>query len=94
MTTIGSPATISILLHCHCDPRPLSALFPQVEAFFPFDIDAIRDLSVMGAIETTGGDSNRFRTTALGRAWVKALCDTPPPAPAFVDQAGRVITDY
>lgn len=96
---INSPANIRILLHCHCDARPLSALFPgnvddDGKSLDPMRIESVHELLTMGAIERDEAQAGRFRTTRLGAAWVKALCDTPPPTPAFTNALGRVITDY
>lgn len=106
MNTLESPANISILLHCHYSPEPLPN-WPDAESRERFILipsrygdcprsqvfDTVQDLLAIGAVQPLETEGT-FRTTALGRAWVKALCDTPLPTPAFVDQMGRVLTDY
>jgi len=93
MTSLYCPANISILLHCHCSPEPIPHYIPSDDAP-PVTIEAIDGLMAAGAIEPDReAGEGHFRTTPLGRAWVKALCDLPPPRQAFIDQAGRVIND-
>lgn len=97
MNTLGSPANIKILLHCHCDPRPLSEILPLDYSRNPRDpmrIPGVEELVRLGAIEANEHNPALFITTDLGRAWVKALCDTPIPRAAFIDALGNVITDY
>jgi hypothetical protein len=89
MKTIFSPANIEILLHCHVSPEPI----PNLEA--PAIAETVRDFISIGAIEPNRqeGDESprRYKTTALGRAWVQALCSVPPPAVVFLDQTGKEI---
>lgn len=76
MTTIGSPSNIETLLaaFAKCDP---------VDPESP----AIKQLTEIGAVAHHG--DNIYRTTKFGDAWVKALCNTPPPILAYLDAQGK-----
>jgi len=50
--------------------------------------DCIEMLLKEGAIYSHG---DWYKTTQLGAAWVKAICNVPVPSVRFVDQMGRVI---
>lgn len=44
----------------------------------------------MGVLNRTT-ENGIYKTTDLGDAWVQALCNTPPPRKAFVDEQGRIL---
>lgn len=86
MTSIGTPNNIDVLLHCHTTSYRHER----------YDAGAVQEalalLFRMGAIKTVpDGDSGIYTTTALGKAWVQALCNVPPPKSVFVDEQGRVL---
>lgn len=83
MNTIYSPANIETLLHFHTKAEP----HPRMDA--PVVADAIKTFLIMGIIEPDGKEL--YKTTARGVAWVKALCNTPPPTHAYLDEQGRVL---
>jgi hypothetical protein len=86
MTTIGTPLHVSILLHCHT----ATTRFPHYDA--PEVQSAINLLLEEKAIYWNRGDeADCFRTTEKGRAWVAAICATPPPAQCWKDSNGKVI---
>lgn len=85
LRAIGTPNNIEVLLHCHTTPAP----HPRRHA--PAVADALALLRTLGAIEATA-DENVETTTALGRAWVEALCRVPLPRAAFVDERGEVLS--
>lgn len=83
---IYSPARIQILLRCHVSPEPL----PNCDA--PVSAETIREFLQLGVIEPYGPiepGPQRYRTTALGRAWVQALCNVPCPRVVYLDEQGR-----
>lgn len=84
MSGIGSPTFIEILLHFYTSRAPL----PHIDA--PVTQMAVEYFLSVGAIVPTSEEPT-YRTTDLGVAWVRALCNTPPPVPAFVDEMVRVI---
>lgn len=80
---IGPPSNIEVLLHCHVTPGP----HPRAGA--PAVEEALDFFMRLGAIEPDGRRGHR--TTALGIAWVKALCRTPMPRRVYVDASGAVL---
>jgi len=86
MTTIATPNNIEVLLWCHCRV----GLHERIEA--PAVHDTLMEFLQMGAIEREVGEpEHHFTTTPLGRAWVQALCNVPPPKSVFVDESGRAL---
>jgi hypothetical protein len=86
MTTIGTPLHVSILLHCHTS----ASRFPNYEATAVQEY--LNNLLDEGAIYWHIGDPpGYFRTTEKGRAWVAAICATPPPVQCWKDSNGKVI---
>lgn len=86
LRAIGTPSNIEVLLHCHTTPLP----HPRREA--PAVADALALLRNLGAIEPSDIHHEVETTTALGRAWVEALCRVPLPRMAFVDERGEVLS--
>ena len=82
---IGTPCNISVLLWCHCRVGE----HPRFEA--EAVQDAINTFLSCGAIEPSKEDQRVFTTTQLGKAWVEALCNVPPPKSVYVDEMGRII---
>jgi hypothetical protein len=86
MTTLQTPSTIEVLIHCHCTPTP----HPRNHA--PAVQDAIRELLEYDAIESAPEDGeNCYRTTPLGAAWLNALERVPIPRLVYVDTDGHVL---
>lgn len=88
MTTIQNVLRAEILMHCYCSPEPIPRLHEA-----PAVGEELRSLINIGAIELdvpTNGIS-LYKTTPLGRAWVKAILNTPLPRMCFVDQHGKEI---
>lgn len=88
MKNLACPANIQFLLHCHVSPT----VFPNIDA--PHYQSVISQFIEAGLIEHEPGaseDSLRYRTTALGSAYVYALCKVPPPVSVFVDSHGAKI---
>lgn len=86
MNTIFSPYNISVLIHFNCFPLPL----PTSDSLL--SKEAIEEFLNIGAIEPDPeAGLGRYRTTPLGKAWVRALCNTPPPVSVFVDEHGRIL---
>lgn len=81
--TIGCPANIEFLLHCHTSPLP----FQHSDA--GHYIELTRAWLDQGVIAEDG--NGIFRTTALGSAWVKALCNVEKPRLAYVDAQGNFL---
>lgn len=86
--TIFSPNNIEVLLHCHTSPRP----HPRINDAQAV-MDAVDMFLKLGAIEIDrdAEDSNVYKTTPMGKAWVNALCNTPPPTLAYVDENGKIL---
>jgi len=82
MNAIYSPSNIDVLLHFHTTPGP------HERQRAPAVAEAIRDFLNVGALEKT---EEGYKITPLGKAWVAALCNVPPPKSVFVDEAGRII---
>lgn len=80
---IYSPTNIEVLLWCHTRAKP----HPQLNA--PAVMEAIRMFERCGAIAPSKAEE--WITTDMGKAWVAALCNVPPPTCAFVDEHGEVI---
>jgi hypothetical protein len=83
LRSIGTPNNIEVLIHCHVTPLP----HPRRNA--PAVANALRLLRDLGAIEATEDGET---TTALGRAWVEALCRVQMPRAVFVDGNGEVLS--
>lgn len=81
---IGSPSNIEVLLHCYRSAQ----IHPRAEA--DAVIEAIEGFLACGAIEPAE-DEGGYRTTALGRAWVEALCRVPMPRCVYVDKEGSFL---
>lgn len=82
MTSIYSPHNIQILLWCHISSEPYSNMdTPAAEQSF-------KELEACGAIAKTPV-ANVWATTPLGKAWVQALCNVPPPTLIYVDEMGQ-----
>lgn len=88
MENIYSPNNIEVLLHCYVRSF---AQHPRYDA--PAVQSAITSLEDVGAIARTRDDRNEgeycYETTAMGAAWVKALCNVPPPQAVYVDVNGK-----
>ena len=84
-TAIGAPCNIELLLWCHTRAEP----HPRADA--PANSEALQRFIGMGAVEPQPDEFGVFRTTALGKAWVEALCRVEPPRQVFVDHAGRIL---
>ncbi len=80
---IKTPNNIEVLLHCYVSPNP----HPRVRAASVQE--SLNAFLEIGAIEPSGGET--YRTTPLGDAWVKALCNVPIPRAAFVDESGKIL---
>lgn len=78
------PANIEVLMHYHCTPDT------HPKAHLDYVTEITDHLLKAGAIESDQSIKS-YRTTELGAAWVKLLCNTPIPTTAFVDQQGNVI---
>lgn len=78
-----SPHAIEVLLwcHCRCEAKPDAP---------PGWIQTIGEFVSLGALEKEL-DSDHYRTTPLGGAWVNALCNTPIPRMVFVDEHDRIL---
>lgn len=85
MTTIYSPARVGILMHIHCFPTA----FPNRDA--PIMNETLGEFLEDGVIRPSTDNPCGFELTDRGRAWVKSICDTPIPLPAWVDRNGQVI---
>lgn len=84
MQTLGTPLKIEVLLHYHNTPGPYRHYDASAVK------EAIQELLDQGAIQDTRYP-NEYNTTPLGAAWVKALCNVPPPKQVFIDEQGRVL---
>jgi hypothetical protein len=85
---ILSPLQIKILLHHHCTPAPFE---PRTQVYW----DAVNQFKADGVLkgdeERDEGTDLSFCTTNLGSAWVSAICNTPMPRIAYLDQNGKEI---
>lgn len=89
MTTIFSPYRIELLLHFHCTPEP----WPNPEApIYQGEVDSLVSGGAIFQAHRLDGVP-QYRTTPLGDAWVKALCNVPAPEErtVFVDQLGNIL---
>jgi len=81
---LDNPYTIELLLHFYAYPERhetyQSKLFVEVSA----------KLAEAKVVEWDDSIKS-YRTTPLGDAWVKLLCNTPMPRLAFLDQNGKEI---
>ena len=88
---IQTPNNIDVLLHYHVSPTVHERFCaPAVK-------DAVSNFVNVGALELDvdeegKGQEGRYRTTPLGRAWVKALCSTKMPKPVFADEHGNILS--
>jgi hypothetical protein len=88
MNTIGTPYRATILIHCYTGrDRPFD---PQGPAF-KHEIETLLSLGVIRRTDHTKIADDCYETTALGDAWVKAMCGTLLPKAAYLDEMGRVI---
>lgn len=83
---LGSPLAVEMLIHYHasCRRREDDHLGPQqeiIEAFLRHKVIEQRN----------GFEAGCYQTTALGRAWLKAVCDTVLPKTVFLDEHERQI---
>lgn len=81
---IYSPSNIEFLLWCHTRAEP----HPRLDA------PAIKE--VIGMFERCGAiarvpEKQEWITTEMGKAWVAALCNVPPPTCAWVDDNGEIL---
>lgn len=83
METIGFPLNVELLMHYHCTPEP----HPMI--FLPPWKEATNGLVEMEAIYAD--DEGIYRTTELGKAWVAAICNTPPPKQGWVDHRDNIL---
>lgn len=87
--TLVNPATVALLIHCHCSAEPPPRPDSQTTR------EGIKYLMAAGAIGVCpgvkGGDVITYETTPLGSAWVALLVATPKPTVAFVDRDGKLI---
>lgn len=79
-----TPHSIEVLLWCHT----------RAEAHPDIDLggwrQTIGEFVKLGALEKEL-DSDRYRTTPLGSAWVNSLCNTCIPRQVFVDQNNNIL---
>ncbi len=82
---IDCPAAIEFLLHCYSNPEP----FERIGSPFHAGLSArwLRE----GVIVECAGTVNYFRTTDLGEAWVRALCNVKKPTSVYVDEHGTIL---
>lgn len=82
-----SPLAIQILLNaCVCAGPVKNYMAPAVR-------EEVQRLIDLGAIERTpnSGDESWVQGMELGKAWLAALCSTPVPRVAYLDEVGREI---
>lgn len=87
---IDTPNNIDVLLHYHVS----SSVHERFDA--PAVQDAVDKLQKAGAIEPAIDAEGKmcrgyYQTTPLGKAWIKALCNTEIPKIAYVDANGNVL---
>lgn len=88
---IHCPAHITFLLHCHVSPDGFEHIdAPVFQQLIPswLKLGVIEPHEPFGATPCT---PHHYRTTALGKAWVQALCNVTCPKTAFIDEQGRVL---
>lgn len=81
---ILTPHNVDVLMHYYTSPEPHERAENEGVQ------ETIRSLCELGAMEIhpcTG----KPRTTPLGIAWIKAICNVPRPRFAFLDEQGRVV---
>ena len=86
---IITPGDIEVLLHYHTNPEPhprrdAPAIKDTTERFIRSGL-----IKVVEAVDDW--NKNRYITTDKGRAFVKALCNTPLPTQAWIDGYGNII---
>jgi len=83
MTVISTPLHIEVLIHCYVS----GTAHPRFSA--PAVQSAINELLDEKAIEwnAESKDTHAYQTTEKGHAWVKAICNTPPPVQCWKDGA-------
>lgn len=81
------PIDLELLLHCHIYPE----LHPRHLA--PGFVEAKSKLERSGMISWVPGlsETGYFKTTSKGAAFVKMLCQTKEPVPAWLDSEGMII---
>jgi len=72
-----SPLFLEVLMHCYVSPSP------HRNTNAPAVVEVLEKLHNMGAIEKLI-NPDCFTTTALGRAWIGQILDTPCPEVAFL----------
>jgi hypothetical protein len=83
---IGTPNNVNVLLHCYYSSEP----HPRRDA--PAVKECLDTFLEEGVIERdTESEKNIFRTTALGDAWVEAICKTQKPKQVFLDEGGAIL---
>lgn len=89
--TIYCPARIEFLLHCHTRPDGFEHQDASVHAELIPEWLAAGVIERHEPFEVTPFTRPHYRTTPLGKAWVRALCNVPMLRAAFLDEAGRVL---
>lgn len=82
-----TPFELQALMHC----------YTKRDVYMPGNDRAQQILAQFvthGIIEPDDEIPNVFRTTELGRAWVRVILTTPVPTARYVDQHGEVIHGY
>lgn len=83
MKTPLSPSDIEFILHCYYSPVPHPRLHaPAIQESLAMFLESKM------IVRTPNGDYN---TTAKGDAFIKLLCKTPEPLPAWVDPRGEFL---
>lgn len=84
---IHSPARIRTLLDCYL--RQATSMNPEA----PVLTETIQEFLELGIIEPNDDSQfeGKWMTTPRGDAWVRSLCKTAIPQPAFVDSSGNVL---
>jgi len=92
MKPIYSPLRIEILIRFYlraCQPLGESDL---VHPDSPAAREEIRNLGAEGAIMPVRHEGVcGYCTTPLGRAWIKAICNVPPPRQVWMDEMNRIL---
>lgn len=87
-TIIETPYRIKLLLHFHCSPE----LYHPDSPIFQIEVDSLlEEGAIEPRTEVSVGLHSGYRTTPLGAAWVKALCNVQSPKMVFVDQLGNIL---
>ena len=86
-----APGEVEVLLWCHYSPH----VHPRFAVEWTRDVLArFESLGVIEKAEphhTNETPGTRYVTTALGKAWVEAICRTPMPRQVFVDSHGEIL---